>query len=463
MRLKKDENRHRVNADLKIEFTKQDVTSYAGLELFRRYFRLIRLNARVRKRFENTGIKGDYSVTQFILLFICLWLTGGSRLRHVQFLEGDPLVKRLTGLSSMPSDRSLSRWLKQFCHDSLQVLVELNNELVMEKLGELKLKSVTLDFDGTITSCGNTVEYAERGYNPHKRYSKSYFPLLCHVGETGHMFECHNRAGNCHDSKGGAMDFIESCVLKVQGFIKKSTVGIRCDAAFFTREMVEFLQSNSKLEYAIKVPFWHRCAFKDLVNSRQRWSWLNESTSYFEKTVAMPRWGKKVRIVFYKIKLSEKKAKSPLQLGLFDPKDGIYEYQMIFTNKDADQALDYYNGRAQMERNIAELKQEYSFEKVPTNKWTANSAFQLLSLMAYNLVRNFCFDALPTESRKPGESSTSLFVIPTLKTLRFEAIAAAAKVLNVDGYKILRVNRNAHREQFYEKAINGMENLKNAA
>jgi hypothetical protein len=463
MRLKKGENRHRVNADLKIEFTRQDVTSYAGLELFRRYFQLIRLNERVRKRFAHTGIKGDYSIIQFIMLFVCLWLTGGSRLRHVKFLEGDPLVKRLTGLTSLPSDRSLSRWLKQFCSDSLQVLVELNNEIVMEQIEALSLKSVTLDFDGTITSCGNTVEYAERGYNPHKRYSKSYYPLLCHIGETGHMFECHNRSGNCHDSKGGAMDFIESCLSKAQIFFKKSRIQIRCDAAFFTREMVELIRRNDAVDYAIKVPFWHRCGFKDLVNARQRWKKLDERTSFFEKEVFMEKWDQTVRIVFYRIKLSDKKGKSPLQLGLFDPKDGIYEYQMIYSNKEADKALEFYNGRSQMERNIAELKQEYAFEKVPTNKWHANSAFQHLSLLAYNLVRNFCLEALPLEKNKAGVSSTTLFQIPTLKTIRFEAIAAAAKVLNVDGYKILRVNRNVQREDFFEKAINGFENIKQAA
>jgi hypothetical protein len=100
--------------------------------------------------FRSYEIRGDYSLVELILVFLALWLTGGRRLCHVSFLREDPLVKRLCGLASLPSDRSLSRWLGQFTQDALQGFVTLNSEIVLEKLQDLNLPRLTLDFDGTV-------------------------------------------------------------------------------------------------------------------------------------------------------------------------------------------------------------------------------------------------------------------------------------------------------------------------
>ena len=201
MRLRKRDFSKRINSDLKIEFAKQDLSSFSGLELFRRYFSLIELNSRIRRAFQSHRFSGDYSVTQLIMVFVALWLTGGRRLRHIAFISEDPLVQRLCGLSSLPSDRTVSRWLGQFTNDSLQALVALNSEIVGEKLMDLNLARVTLDFDGTVLSCGDKVRWAACGYNPHNRHSKSLYPLLCHVAQTGHMLRLQNRPGDVHDSR----------------------------------------------------------------------------------------------------------------------------------------------------------------------------------------------------------------------------------------------------------------------
>jgi hypothetical protein len=70
------------------------------------------------------------------------------------------------------------------------------------KLRNLRLSRVTLDFDGTVLTTGYKVGWAFRGYNPHKRYAPSYYPLLCHVAQTGQFLHVRNRPGNVHDSKG---------------------------------------------------------------------------------------------------------------------------------------------------------------------------------------------------------------------------------------------------------------------
>jgi len=162
VRLRKQDFSRRINSDLKIEFAKQDLSGFSGLELFRRYFSLIELNSRIRRAFAATSVGGDYTVVHLIMIFVALWLTGGRRLRHIPFIAEDPLVQRLGGLKTLPSDRTVSRWLGQFTNDALQALVTLNSEIVTEKLKAMKLARVTLDFDGTVLSCGDKVKWAAR-------------------------------------------------------------------------------------------------------------------------------------------------------------------------------------------------------------------------------------------------------------------------------------------------------------
>lgn len=453
VRLRKQEFSGRINGDLKIEFAPQAVTAHAGLELFRRYFGLIALNSRVRRHFRTHDLGGDYSVVQLILVFVALWLTGGRRLRHVAFIGDDPLVQRLCGLTSLPSDRSLSRWLGRFTIDSLQALIALNSELVTEKLTQLELARITLDFDGTVLSTGDQVGLAARGYNPHNRHAKSYFPLLCHVAQTGHFLAVMNRPGNCHDAKGGALHFIRDCIKKARAQFPHAVIEARVDSAFFLREMIELFEQE-KVEYAVKVPLWNWLPFTDLVAHRARWRRAASSDMvYFRQTIYMTRWERSIDVTIYRIKLSDRQREPVTQLDLFSPNDGVYEYQVIASNKtlEAQNLMDFFNGRCAMEHDIAELKGEFAFDVIPTKDWEANSAHQQLSLLGYNLVKNFQMDANLTQKRSSGSSRTAIFSFESLKTLRFEWINAAGRIVNASGAKILRINSNWSRRSRFER------------
>ena len=130
MRLEKHEIHRRIKSDLKIEFAPQQISSYSGLELFKRYFRIIGLNRRIGRAFQGCKLSGDYGVVDCVLTLMALSLVGANRLRHVAYIGEDPLVQRLCELAALPCDRTLSRWLKQFTNDSLQALVSLNSEIV---------------------------------------------------------------------------------------------------------------------------------------------------------------------------------------------------------------------------------------------------------------------------------------------------------------------------------------------
>jgi len=167
MRLTVARLRRVVKADLPIEFVPQQLTSYGGLELLRRYFRLLELHRRIRQAVSGYHSGGDYGAGRLILLVIGLFVVGARRLEHLRDLAHDPLVARLCGLARLPTDRTVVHWLKQFTQEALQALITLNSELLYEQLERLDLPRLTIDVDGTVVRTGNTVAWAFRGYNPH--------------------------------------------------------------------------------------------------------------------------------------------------------------------------------------------------------------------------------------------------------------------------------------------------------
>ena len=76
MRLKVGRLGRLVKRDLPIEFGREQLTSYGGLELLRRYFHLIGLNQRLRRGFREHQVRGDYSCTHLVLLVIALLVVG---------------------------------------------------------------------------------------------------------------------------------------------------------------------------------------------------------------------------------------------------------------------------------------------------------------------------------------------------------------------------------------------------
>lgn len=449
MRIEKHEIRRRIKSDLRIEFAPQQISSYSGLELFKRYFRLIGLNSRIRRAFCGHQFGGDYGVVDCILTLIALYLVGGSRLRHLAYIGEDPLVKRLCELASLPSDRTLSRWLKQFTNDSLQALVSLNSEIVFEKLNDMGLGTITLDFDGTVLSAGNRVQWAFRGYNPQNRHAKSYFPLLCHVAQTGHFLQVRNRPGNIHDSKCGALSVIKDCVEQVRERMAGVRIEVRIDAAFFQEEILNYL-TKENIQFAVKVPMWKWLKLKETINARHNWHHANSKVSWFRQIVDIEQWSQKVEMTFFREKISDKPPKHH-QLDLFTPNDGTYEYSIICSNKKLIPAnlLDFYNGRCAMEHHIAEIKGEFAFDSIPTQHYQGNSAYQQISALAYNLVRNFQIDTRLTSERQMTASRTNVVSFASLKTLRFEWINVAGRLLTLASGKTLRINQCPARQATY--------------
>ncbi len=421
----------------KIEFASQDITAFGGLELIGRYFRLIELGRTVRSVFARYDLGGDYRAIDMMLVIVVLILVGGRRLDHLNYLCEDPLVKRFCGLLRLPRERSVARWLKRFTHKSLQALVEINSQIVCAALEKEKLGRLTLDIDGSVITTGASVAWAFRGFNPHHRKDPSYYPILAHLAQTGHILRVKNRPGNVHDSK-GAVAFLRALIEDVRMRLGKSLpLEFRMDGAFFQRGIIELLERR-KAGYAIKVPFFKWLGLLPMIRERQRWQALREGMGCFELALPIATWEKTLRVVIYR-KPVHHETKKNYQLDLFDPDDGYFEYSAVSTNLtlSAGALWDFMAGRGAQEKTFAELKGEWALDVVPTHHYGANSAWQQISILGHNLLRNFQLHTLATPKPR-SRKRTYGFFLQSLKTLRFKLIHQPARLVKPQGYSVLR-------------------------
>jgi len=422
---------------LKIEFASQDITAYGGLELIRRYFRVIQLHRKVQSVFGRYGLGGDYRAIDMILVIVGLVLVGGRRLEHLSYICEDPLVKRFCGLMRLPRERSVARWLQRFAHKSLQALVEVNSQIVCETIEKQRLGRLTIDIDGSVITTGATVSWAFRGFNPHHRKDPSYYPILAHLAQTGHILRVKNRPGNVHDSK-GAVTFLRDLIEDLKTRLGSSLpLEFRMDGAFFQRGIIELLERRGA-SYAIKVPFFKWLGLLPLIRERRRWHSLPQGMGFFELSLTVPAWEKALKVIIFR-KPVHHESKKNYQLDLFDPNDGYFEYSAVTTNLalGAASLWDFMAGRGAQEKTFGELKGEWAFDVVPTHHYGANSAWQQICVLGHNLLRSFQLQTLATQKPR-SRKRTFHFLLRSLKTLRFKLIHQPARLLQPQGYSVLR-------------------------
>jgi hypothetical protein len=451
MRYRKASLSAAVKSDLRVEFTESALTSYAGLELLIRYFRSIRFNDAIRRHLGGASARGDYGTVAMLRVLLGLLIVGGRRLLHVDFVRGDVLFHRFCGLRFLPSARTLSRWLKHFKSTSIEALRSLNAEIIAAVVvGRLRLRTLTVDVDGSVLSTGLQVERAFRGFNPHHRKVPSYYPITAFLAESGHILRVKNRSGNVHDGK-SSIPFLRDLFGQIEETLGQSyRLNFRMDAAFFLAPVLRLLRAKGA-GYAMKIPFWHWLELTRLIQERQRWRRVCSGVSAFEKTI--PIWEMDLRVVIYRKKVHHKSRKN-YQLDLFDPNDGYYEYSAVTTNLPwkAGRLWSFMAGRGLHEKVVGQLKSHLAFDTIPTNHYGANSAWQQIVTLAHNLLVNFQIHT-GTVQRHRTEKRTTLYPLKTVQTLRFEVINRAGRITRPNGATVLRLpNVGAHKFAFMRLA-----------
>jgi hypothetical protein len=190
-----------------LKFENQSWTSFAGLVLLQRFFAIVRLKARLARCFAHQAAGKVFS-RPILFLQLVLHLTLGFReLHESRYYQDDPLVKRLLGLRRMPDTATLSRMLKEADARSVANLRGVLRELLFERLAQLALPRITLDFDGSVQSTKRHAEGTAVGFNTKKKGARSYYPLFCTIAQTGQVLDFLHRSATSTTRMGRATSF----------------------------------------------------------------------------------------------------------------------------------------------------------------------------------------------------------------------------------------------------------------
>ena len=175
---------------------------------------------------------------------------------------------------------------------------------------------------------------------------------------------------------------------------------------------------------------------------------MDETVESFDQWLWLPAWPRVMRVVVYRKRVRHLTTKN-YQLDLFDPDDGYYEYSAIVANKEVSgRPLWFFMcGWGTHEKVYGELKGGFAFDCLPTQRYLANCAWQVFSIIAFNLMR--AMQAGTTERRSTYHKRRTIRPFQAIQTLRYGFINRAGLLVQPGGRQIIDVGNNPMvRERF---------------
>ena len=107
-------------------------------------------------------------------------------------------------------------------------------------------------------------------------------------------------------------------------------------------------------------------------------------------------------------------------------------------------------GRGAHEKVLAELKSGYAFASIPARNFAANSTWQILAVLAHDLMTSFQLTA-EARPRHRTLKRTALDVLTGIHTLRYELISQAGLLRRPGGWAILTLAHNLPARSLFER------------
>ena len=373
------------------------LTAVGGLVGLGQFLKKLGFDWELRQLFGDMkcGSQVVYPMPEQLRLLIDANAAGEPRVFGLEALATDPLFVHLAG-GTVPSLDTVYRDLCRFDESSLQSLHTLMAR--HGHAGTKSLKSVHLDIDTTVEPLFGRQQGALPGPNPHYHARPSYHPILAVVAETRQCCGAQLRPGN-HSLGDDDAQTIGGYVRDAVSHLRPGALlTVRMDAgadcseilreidaagAFFNVKLklspdlvgaivfaenwrtVEVDADGNPLRQVAEIPF-------------QRGGWAGAEHSF--------------RVVATRY-LDRDTGK---QVQLWPELE--YAVQAFVTNNtlvDAEDLVADYDGRAEIEAAIAELKNGVGIGKVPSKDFNANHAAFLIKLLTHNLVRRFVAAVVP--------------------------------------------------------------------
>jgi hypothetical protein len=369
------------------------LTSVAGLASFGVFCRRKGIDADLGRRFGRlkSSRKVVYPMEAQLRLLLDANVAGEARVFGLESLAADPLFVRLAG-GVVPSLDTVYRDLRRFDVQALGDLETLMFEQGVASARSLESKHVHVDVDTTVESVFGSQEGAEVGPNPRYHGRPGYHPILVYCAEAGACLGALLRPGDTGLGNDDAPTigrwlrrFRIEMGMKVQVTMRIDAGG-DCAAIYAAahRAGARFI-GKAKLSADLCGVILHTTKWRTT-----DWDAFGRPvTQIAEIDFAREGW-KELGYSFRVVAMRTRERDNGKQLQLWSELD--YTVQAFVTNDwttSAEEIAFEYDGRAEVEPAIGELKSGWGIGKIPSQDFSANHAAFLLKLLAHNLMRRF--------------------------------------------------------------------------
>jgi hypothetical protein len=405
-------------------FTLRRATRYGGFNALSDFVRAQGVDHALSTAFGSDKAPwATYSLPETLRHLLDGYLLGVERIWHFAELEQEPLLCVKRDRDRLPDFTLLYRELARF--DSAAMLGRLR------AIGENLVRRAvamqtwyTLDYDSTVETLYGTQEGARLGPNAHKRGRLSYHPLLCRERKTGLVIHSRLRPGDTNTAS-GAVDFVTQSVARLP-HARRRTVLVRADRGFDIGALYAECERRG-WHYVVKLRVMSDIAARIWAHATAgRWRRIHDDgdTPIEVSEVRLHRkcWGQSRRVVL----LRRRDPENP-QGHLWDAAG--YNYAAYVTDLDwaAADIVAFYDKRADMEKAIHELKEDFGIDRIGSSHFGANAADLELKILAFNLLVLYQRLALGWVVRRRAQ------------TLRRRVVALAGQLIRTAGQWVLKL------------------------
>lgn len=422
------------HVNLQVEVNNNTVTAFGNFHTIETFKQAIGLSTIIKDNFTLTkGINSLYKATQVLDYMIDSCCVGLFRFDHMEYLRYDPGYLVLKGISSFPSEKVFRGFLSNFetnkskeesrSPNHIQELININKRIIELKSQWTTPCYVTLDFDDTVITLHANQEDGEVGYNPRYHGRPSFKAKVCFISSSDELLHFDLYGGKTHSNK-EFLPFFQTCLdMLPHNYVVNR---IRLDKGFFDEVNFERFESRY-LEYVGKVPLKKNIKKTITLIPEKDWQPIDEYTSITSQEFILPAWKKPRRFVIRRVKIEKDTGQ------LFLPCQDFYRYEAVVTNMEGepDEIMSFYDGRANVENKIDELKDGFGVEQSSQHVKIRNHAYMLVKTIAYNLM-NWYRQALLPENKTKCE----------IKTIRREIINIPGNILGKDRFHRIKLAAN---------------------
>ena len=426
------------NSQIKINFDGGDLSSDAGLLLFKEFLFKIGAVKLVNRMFKTNDTawfrihKDDTNLMQVIYQIISSCFEDDC----ADELTNEPVMTAVLEKEALASQPTLSRFFNRMDEDTLSQLHQIMREL-RKVIYSIKKPEFTLfDIDSTLLDTYGNQE--GEGFNCHYQ-AHGYHPLLCYDGLTGDLLKAELRDGTMYCSREADL-FMKSLLEEFADDFPDMPLYLRGDSGFASPDLHE-VPEDKNCKYAIRLK--ENARLRELAEEENqalyratRASQVDYVVEYGEFLYQAGSWSHPRRVVF--------KIEKPYG-------QMIHLYTFIVTTLEMEpyQVIQFYCGRGKMENYIKEGKSGFDFASVSSSSKPVNTNRLLVHALAYNLFNWFRCLALAVSMRKQR-----------IDTIRLKLLKIAARVVRSARYKYFKLCSSCpYKKESYE-TLENIHNLK---